>query len=82
MNITITSKAINNGKQHILSVPFLGKFTIDQKDVNSAINFIQRNDKNESLQFLLKLSIASMQKQCAEVESRIKKESKALIASH
>jgi hypothetical protein len=57
MNITITSNAINNGKQHVLKVPFLGTFTVDQKDRNRAIAYVLSNNKSDSLYFLRKLSI-------------------------
>jgi hypothetical protein len=57
MNITITSNAINDGKQHVLKVPFLGTFTVDQKDRNRAIAYVLSNNKSDSLYFLRKLSI-------------------------
>ena len=71
MKITIHSKAIDNGKQHVLSVPFLGKFTIDQKDRNRAIAFIHSNNKGESLHFLRQLHIENLQKQIAKKEAQI-----------
>jgi hypothetical protein len=57
MNITITSNAINDGKQHVLKVPFLGTFTVDQKDRNRAIAYVLSHNKSDSLYFLRKLSI-------------------------
>jgi hypothetical protein len=57
MNITITSNAINYGKQHVIKVPFLGTFTVDQKDRNRAIAYVLSNNKSDSLYFLRKLSI-------------------------
>jgi hypothetical protein len=71
MKITIHSKAIDNGKQHVLSVPFLGTFTIDQKDRNRAISFIHGNNKGESLHLLRQLHIENLQKQIAKKEAQI-----------
>jgi len=71
MKITIHSKSINNGKQHVLSIPFLGTFTVDQRDVNRAIAFIHGNNKVESLHFLRQLHIENLQKQIAKKEAQI-----------
>jgi hypothetical protein len=57
MNITITSKSINNGKQHVLRIPFIGTFTVDQKDVSRAISFVLANGKNESSGFMNAIAI-------------------------
>jgi hypothetical protein len=57
MKITITSKAINNGKQHVLRIPFIGTFTVDQKDANHAISFVLANGKNESIGFMNAIAI-------------------------
>lgn len=71
MKTAIYSKAINNGEQHVLSVPFLGTFTVDQQDRNRAIAFIHSNNKGESLHFLRQLHIANLQKQIAKKEAQI-----------
>jgi len=71
MKTTIYSKAINSGKQHVISVPFLGTFTVDQKDKNRAISFIHSNNKGESLHFLRQLHIENLQKQIAKKEAQI-----------
>jgi hypothetical protein len=71
MKITIHSKSINNGKQHVLSIPFLGTFTVDQRDVNRAIAFIHGNNKVESLHFLRQLHIENLQKQIAKKQAQI-----------
>jgi hypothetical protein len=57
MNITITSKAVNNGKQHVLRIPFIGTFTVDQKDASRAILFVLANGKNESIGFMNAIAI-------------------------
>jgi hypothetical protein len=57
MKITIHSKSINDGKQHVLSVPFIGTFTVDQKDASRAISFVLANGKNESIEFMNAIAI-------------------------
>jgi len=57
MSITITSKAINNGKQHVIRIPFIGTFTVDQKDASRAISFVLANGKNESIGFMNAIAI-------------------------
>lgn len=57
MKITITSEAINNGKQHIIRVPFIGTFTVDQRDANRTIEFVLSHGKNESIGFLNAVAI-------------------------
>jgi len=57
MKITITSKAINNGAQHIIRIPFIGTFTVDQKDRNRAIDFVLNHGKNEAVGFMNAIAI-------------------------
>jgi hypothetical protein len=52
-------------------VPFLGTFTVDQRDVNRAITFIHGNNKRESLHFLRQLHNENLQKQIAKKEAQI-----------
>jgi len=58
MKITITSSAINNGKQHIIRIPFVGTFTVDQKDRNRACAFVLANNRKDSLSFMQSIAIA------------------------
>jgi len=71
MNITITSKSINNGKQHVISVPFIGTFTVDQKDKRKAIDFALKNNRRNARFFLNSLAIDSLQSAIEKREKQI-----------
>jgi hypothetical protein len=71
MNVTITTNPINNGKQHIVKIPFVGTFTVDQKDVNKAVDFALSRNKRETAFFLQSLAIDCLQSQIAKREKEI-----------
>jgi hypothetical protein len=71
MNVTITSKAINNGKQHIVKVPFVGTFTVDQKDINRTCEYVLSHGRNECKGFLRAVAIDSLTSRILQREKEL-----------